>query len=90
VALLPVERQQRWPVQTLTSIRLIPLATVADVTMVDTVTSPSERTSSPRSRVLDTVIGLGAIVLLLPALPILALVLAVDRLVGDDETLQVN
>jgi hypothetical protein len=58
--------------------------------MVDTVTSPSERTSSPRSRVLDTVIGLGAIVLLLPALPILALVLAVDRLVGDDETLQVN
>jgi hypothetical protein len=66
------------------------LPAVAHDIMVDTVTSPSERTSSPRSRVLDTVIGLGAIVLLLPALPILALVLAVDRLVGDDETLQVN
>lgn len=76
--------------RTHTSVWLIPLATVVDNTMVDTVTSPSERTSSPRSRVLDTVIGLGAIVLLLPALPILALVLAVDRLVGDDKTLQVN
>ena len=52
--------------------------------MPDTVTPITPKGTSTGNKMLDLVIALGAMVLLLPAIPILVLVLLVERLGSDD------
>jgi hypothetical protein len=51
--------------------------------MPDTVTPITPKDVSTGNKVLDLVVGVGAMVLLLPAVPILFLVWLVERLAGD-------
>jgi len=52
--------------------------------MPDTVTPITPKDVSTGNKILDVVVGLGAMVLLLPAIPILVLVWLVERLAGDE------
>ena len=51
--------------------------------MPDTVTPITPKDVSTGNKILDLVVGLGAMVLVVPALPILVLVWLVERLAGD-------
>lgn len=52
--------------------------------MPDTVTPITPKGTPTGNKILDLVIALGAMVLLLPAIPILVLMLLVERLGSDD------